>query len=540
MRRSSTTLLATLVVTLCIAAGCSSADTASPADSASASSGGASSDTEAPRVTTPDFGTVATVPDTGVSGDTGWDLTTFTGRDIWVDPVHGNDSATGATRDTALKTVGAAWLLIPKGPTLTTGYRIMLGAGTYPTDGSVNYWEDRHGTDAAPIVLMAADGPHTARFDADINMFGVSHFALVGVDIIREGDVFHCEQCDHLLLRNAELSGGNGAHETVKINQSQYVTIEGNDIHGADDNNIDFVAVEHARVVGNKIHDAEDWCEYAKGGSAYIHIEDNEIFDCGTGGFAAGQGTGFQFMTAPWINYEAYGIDVIGNTIHDTDGAGLGVAGGYNIVMAHNTLYDIGHRSHTAEFVLGRRGCDGGTDPKCTANHDAGGWGSTAEEGQFIPNKHVWFVDNLIVNPKDHPSMWQQFQIDGPTTPPASSGVPSPAIADDDLHIAGNVVWNGASDLPSGAGDGCPDSNATCNEAQLRKDNAINTVEPQLVDPAHGDYRLTDASAAALPTGIAVPTLAWPAGDTPVAVPADDSQIPVVAGTPPGATGATP
>lgn len=51
-------------------------------------------------------------------------------------------------------------------------------------------------------------------------MYGVSHFALIGVDIIREGDAFHCEMCDHILLRDSELSGGTGAHETVKINQS--------------------------------------------------------------------------------------------------------------------------------------------------------------------------------------------------------------------------------------------------------------------------------------------------------------------------------
>jgi len=517
-----------VLTALPLVGGCSSADTSTP--EAAAPTVAPTSPTVAP--TSP---TVATSPTVGGLSDETWDLAAFSGVDIWVDPVNGDDSASGATRDAALRTVGAAWQQVPAGETLTEGYRIMLAPGVYPTDGSVNYWEDRHGTADAPIVLTAADGPHTASFDADINMFGVSHFALDGVDIIREGDTFHCEQCDHILIRNAELSGGKGAHETVKINQSQYVTIEGNDIHGADDNNIDFVAVQYATVTGNKIHDAQDWCEYAKGGSAYVRIEGNEVYDCGTGGVAAGQGTGFQFMVAPWINYEAYGINIVGNVIHDTEGAGLGVAGGYNIVLANNTLYSVGSRSHTAEFVRGRRGCDGGTDPQCTANHDAGGWGSLDDEEQFIPNRHVWFVNNVIVNPKDHPSMWQQFQIDGPTDPPSSSGVPSPASADDDLHIAGNVVWNGPADFPSGAGDGCPDSNATCNEAQLRAENSINSVEPVLVDPGHGDYRLTAASAAALPTGVAVPALAWAAGDTPLAVPADDGQVTIVPGGPPGA-----
>lgn len=472
----------------------------------------------------------------GMDDGTAFATEGFTGTDIWVDPVHGDDHASGADRASALRTVSAAWEQIPAGQPLTTGVRIMLVAGTYPVDGSVNYWEDRHGSAAAPIVILAADGPHTAVFSADINMFGVSHFSLIGVDIVREGDTFHCEQCDHILIHGAELSGGSGAHETVKINQSQYIAIEQNDIHGADDNNIDFVAVQHARVVGNRIHDAQDWCEYAKGGSASVLIRGNEIFDCGTGGVAAGQGTGFEFMVAPWLNYEAYGVEIIGNTIHDTDGAGLGVAGGYNIVLARNTLYRVGARSHTVEFTLGRRGCDGTAD-RCAAHHDAGGWGSTESEQQIIPNRHVWFIDNLVINPTGAPSQWQQFQIDGPTDPPGASGVPSPAVADDDLHIIGNVVWNGAADLPLGTGDGCPPTNAGCNEALIRSQNAINTIEPQLVDPEHGDYRLSADSAAALPVAVAGPRLMWSPEDTPIQVPAGDPQIVVAAGGPPGAPG---
>ena len=208
MRRSSA--LAVLLTLAVAAAGCSSADTAAPVSS--------------PAVPSTAITPAASTP--AASSDAAWDPAAFHGTDIWVDPVHGDDGATGASRATALRTVGAAWLQIPKGTTLTTGYRMMLTAGTYPVDGSVNYWEDRHGTADAPLVLTSADGPHTAKFEADINMFGVSHFALVGVDIIRQGDVFHCEQCDNIVLRDAVLSGGKEAHETIKINQSQYITIE--------------------------------------------------------------------------------------------------------------------------------------------------------------------------------------------------------------------------------------------------------------------------------------------------------------------------
>lgn len=48
------------------------------------------------------------------------------------------------------------------------------------------------------------------------------------------------------------------------------------------------------------------------------------------------------------------------NVIRDVTGAGLGVYGGYNILMAHNTLYRVGKRSHMLEIKLGDRSCDGG------------------------------------------------------------------------------------------------------------------------------------------------------------------------------------
>ena len=82
-------------------------------------------------------------------------------------------------------------------------------------------------------------------------------------------------------------------------------------------------------------------------------------------------------------------------------------------------------------------------------------------------------------------------------------------------------MWNGPADHPLDSGDGgCAASNPTCNDAQLRADNAINTIEPVLVDPEHGDFRLTDASRAALPPTVAIPAFSWddltivPAGPT--------------------------
>jgi hypothetical protein len=44
-------------------------------------------------------------------------------------------------------------------------------------------------------------------------------------------------------------------------------------------------------------------------------------------------------MQNPWLEYEGYGMKLTNNVIHDVWGAGLGVAGGYSILIAHNSLY---------------------------------------------------------------------------------------------------------------------------------------------------------------------------------------------------------
>lgn len=217
-----------------------------------------------------------------------------------------------------------------------------------------------YGTAQFPIILQAADEPRTARLLADLNMFNVRYLYLIALHIQHTSDVFHCERCDHLLIRNVLLRGSRAAsHENVKINQSQFVYLEGNDIDGAEQNAVDFVAVQVGHILHNRIHNADDWCIYLKGGSAHFRLEGNEIYDCGTGGFTAGEGSGFEYMVSPWLHYEAYDLKIVNNVIHDTAGAGFGVNGGYNILFAYNTLYRVGQRSHLLEFVFGGRTCDG-------------------------------------------------------------------------------------------------------------------------------------------------------------------------------------
>ena len=430
--------------------------------------------------------------------------------DLWVDPLHGDNSWDGATRATALRTITAAWQRIPAGvPLQSAGYRIRLVAGDYADSSFPVYWEDRQGTANYPIRIEAADGARTARLSGYINMANVDYVELRGLAVTNQGDVFHCEQCRHIVIDDTAMDGVRQAHETIKINQSQYITIENSDIQGSYENAIDFVAVQYATIRHNRIHGADDWCAYVKGGSAYISVEANTIYDCGTGGFTAGQGTGFEYMTSPWLHYEAYAVRVVNNVIHDTEGAGLGVNGGYDILFAYNTLYRVGARSHVLEVVHGGRSCDEDS-LRCQDRHAQGGWGPIQVGGDAapIPNRNVFIYNNLIVNPAGYQSQWQHLTVHGPLDPPAGLQVPSPALTDDNLHIVGNVIWNGPANHALGLGDdsGCQPANPTCNEQQLRRDNAINTVEPHFVDVAALDFRL--AHGADLPAP-------WPIPDFP-------------------------
>lgn len=481
-----------------------------------------------------------------------YDIGNPTLTDLWVDPVNGDDSRSGESRAQALRTIAAAWQRIPAGSLTGTGYRMQLVAGMYPPSGLPNYWENRQGSREWPIILNAVDGTGTAEIQGNLNVYDVDYLYLLGVAVRNDGDVFHCELCDYLLFRQVTLDGGaRQAHETLKVNQSQYVYIEESDIHGSYENAVDFVAVQYGHILNTRIHAADDWCIYLKGGSAYFRLEGNEIYDCGTGGFVAGQGTGFEYMTSPWLHYEAYDIKFTNNLVHDTEGAGIGVNGGYNILFAYNTLYRVGSRSHGMEFVFGSRSCDG-DGPACAGRQSAGGWGPSVVGGdEPIPNKNVYVYNNLLYNPPGFQSQWQHFAVYSPRTPSAGSNVPSPALADDNLRIRGNLLWNGPSDLPLGVGDGegCESANPTCNPTQLLADNAINTIDPQLIDPANGNFRPVAAGNVYGAATFPIPTFpAWesltpaaPAGLLANGVAADRDGLARTENGPPGAyTGGIP
>jgi hypothetical protein len=457
-------------------------------------------------------------------------------RDVWVDGVKGEDYAEethdGTSRTRAFRTLGRAWRSLPETGDWPTGYRIRLVAGRYR--GA--YLEDRRGTWLTPVLVEPADGPGTVTFTPEggeggnLTFFRCSHVYLqdFGIDVSASGgDGLQFEACDHVLLRRMTLRSrrGDEQNETLKVNQSRHVYVEDCDISGAGDNCVDMVAVQHGHVVRSRIHDSVDWAIYLKGGSAYFRVESNEIYGAGTGGFTAGQGSGVQWMVPPWIHYEAYDVKVVNNWIHDTEGAGLGVNGGYNILLAHNTLYRVGSRSHVMEFVFGGRTCDGRDTAACQPLLDQGAWGQLGDEGGYqIPNRNVLVANNVIFNPAGFRSQWQHFQFGATAPRDAGFSGPDPARADAGLVLVGNVLWNGPADHAMGNenASACGPDHPSCSTVKLLAENAINQFEPDLVAPSAGDARPRAGGLLASRPGSKLFDFTWVDAPTRPVVPAGD------------------
>ncbi|MBU6333663.1 MAG: right-handed parallel beta-helix repeat-containing protein [Chloroflexi bacterium] len=479
--------------------------------------------------------------------------------DIVVSPA-GDDAQEGADAGSAarpFRSIQRAWRAVEHdaGDMRRHAYRILLEPGEYCgayLDRETA--EQRSGaTPATPLLITSADPDRRARIvfhsdvegcnRANITIFQADYVYLTDFDIRLDrtwddvpvdgstGDGFQCERCRHVLLRNMRISGffsedDYSQTETVKLNQSEHIYIEDSEISGGGDNAIDAVGVRHGWWVRNVIHHARDWCLYAKGGSADILIEANLVSDCGTGGILAGQGTTMPFLVAPFLQYEAYHIVVANNIIHDVRGAGLGVNGGFNILFAYNTIVRAGNdenRNQLLELAPGVRDCavgepsDEQPDPArgCRDALAAGAWGWTrADHGEFVPNRNVFVLNNLIVNP-DTISPIRLFRVDAPRDPESDWSGPRPARFDEGLVVQGNIIATGGAEFTLDvAADRCGD--ATCNEAQLLADNQINAAAPMQWFIGDADYHPSGDSPAVTLAPRAMPTF-----DT---SPLDDAQ----------------
>jgi hypothetical protein len=74
-------------------------------------------------------------------------------------------------------------------------------------------------------------------------------------------------------------------------------------------------------------------------------------------GYIAGQNSGFEDMQSPWIHYDAYDIKFRNNIITATQSAGMAISAGYNVLLANNTLYNVGQTRAPIAVQLGVRFC---------------------------------------------------------------------------------------------------------------------------------------------------------------------------------------
>ena len=450
-------------------------------------------------------------------------------RTLYVDYDHGDDAARGTSPDRAFRTLGAAWRSIPMHATLTTGYQILLAPGDYPESALPTYWESRYGTYQAPILVRPAAAAHSVRLHGYLNIYDTRYLYLIGVNIVTDrgygggGNVVHLEKADHILLRDCVLDGFDGKvsqpQETLKANQSRYLFVENSDISGAFWFALDTMAVEYGHITGSRIHRAGDDCLLLKGGSASFVVADDEIYDCGVVGISAGEGSGMEFLVAPWIRFDAYNMLFVNNIVHDTRNAGLAARGAFNAAFVGNAFYRIGTDYNNGGplmlFAFGARGCDGHL-ADCRRNYALGAWGSqnAGDEQEIIPNRNVYVYDNLVINPPPIRTHYSHITVFGARKPPSGLHLPSPILADDNLQIKGNVIWNGPADLeigPEESDQGCQPANRTCNVGQLRADNRWNVAQPKLVDPSHGDMHVRIGTLPATPVSVVVPE--FPAND---------------------------
>jgi hypothetical protein len=164
------------------------------------------------------------------------------------------------------------------------------------------------------------------------------------------------------------------------------------------------------------------------------------------------------------------------------------------------------------------RSCDGQPGDegreRCQQYLEAGGWGTTVvdngENFVNIGNQNVFIYNNILYNPAGFRTEYQHFAIYGPRQNAAGSGLDQ-AVADANLQIKGNIIWNGDANMPLGiedASEGCQPANPTCNPSQLLAENSINSLEPVFADPSTNDFTPT-GNWLSEAIGYAIPDFSW-------------------------------
>ncbi len=451
-------------------------------------------------------------------------------QQLYVNAITGNDENSGLSPSQAVRTLQAALDLTPVNTTVT-GFQINLAAGVYPYDEAhSNYYSDHHGSFHCPLILKGTGNRSEVKITGGLMLNNFDYIYIQNLTIesgeevgaYNSNNVLHIENSRHVLVRNLVIKGDtltvgedNPIQEDVKTNQVQHFYLDSCHIVGTRQTAVDLVSTQYGYVRRCNIHRSGGRGMYMKGGSAYLLISENQIYDAREAGIQTGEGTLFAAMVAPWIHYECYDVKVVNNVIHDIFGAGLAVAGGFNVLMAHNTLYRIGldrddgwglissslvdivhgSRSH---FIIDEIG-EEATQNITNQFHEWGGWGPWRPEdvgagGDWIPNQNINIYNNIFYNPPGSGTHYNHIRVNGPVNPDLSTNIPIPSNTDNGVYFAGNIIWNQCIEpdaftgSTNGSEPGCI-SGSSCDLTTILAQNFVNTIQPQLTNPAQGDFR---------------------------------------------------
>ncbi|MDP4220833.1 MAG: right-handed parallel beta-helix repeat-containing protein [Bacteroidota bacterium] len=446
--------------------------------------------------------------------------------EIWVDPSNGSDApGRGATRALALRSVIRAWALVPKdAPLNNTGYHIMLAPGVYSLDSVPSIFESAFGTSDYPIIFEAADDTGSVVFPSvAVSNCQFVYFLNITILASQESYVSSFRTSDHILLRHCRLSSSDSiaAQYGASLYQCQHIYFEHSEFMRSAGSSIDFYATQYGHVRDCRIHDFGGEGVLLRGGTAYFTIEENTIHDGVMGGitcWASDTTRGLDNMILPWLHYEIYDIKCFNNIIHHTQHSGFSCSGGFNILFAFNTLYQTGMQTALVQLSQAKRACSVDRD----FGHeliDSGAWGTwyryvdrADSDLAPIPNKNIYIYNNLFYNSPDSASAVSHFIVAGPVTPLAFNAVcPRPSLADDNVRIKGNIIWNGKSEaLGIDENSGCAASNPTCNASQLYHDNLINAAEPRFIGAAYGNFHPRPGSIVyTISKTVSIPDFSW-------------------------------
>ena len=182
---------------------------------------------------------------------------------------NGNDTWPG--------TIDQPWLTLNQANyTVQAGDTVNVRAGTY--SGSLNELRPRaNGTASAPITYRSYDGDLQAKITEGMNVRGQWYCVIIGFEASSNGAMgIHVQPGDSLDIRSHHVTVQRCwfhdpvRYDTVKLNQSDYLTFEDCELSGpSGDEEMDAVWVDYVTFTRCFIHDYDTIGVTFKGGSHY-------------------------------------------------------------------------------------------------------------------------------------------------------------------------------------------------------------------------------------------------------------------------------